>query len=170
MKPTEKQTFISEGKIVLEVISEGEIVLETHREAETHKWGGDCWVYMCEWSLTLNNDEKKCPCIFRHLKANSTFKNPTFFEPLNTLREVANGARQRWGARQRERHMETYGWCTSEGKGPLGKWEWAWLVYGPLRGLETHKEAETHKWGDDCSWSHKWGGDCSWSPQRSRNS
>ena len=22
--------------------------LETHREAKTHMWGGDCWVYTCE--------------------------------------------------------------------------------------------------------------------------
>ena len=32
--------------------------LETHREAKTHTWGGDLLGYTCEWSLTLNKDEK----------------------------------------------------------------------------------------------------------------
>ena len=32
--------------------------LEAHRKAKTQTWGGDCWVYTCDWSPTLNNDEK----------------------------------------------------------------------------------------------------------------
>ena len=35
-------------------------------------------------------------------------------------------------------------------KNPLGKGEWVGLVHDPQRGLEAHREAETHIWGGDC--------------------
>ena len=37
-------------------------------------------------------------------------------------------------------HVEAHGWCTSEGKGPLGKGEWVRLVHDSLKGLEAHRE------------------------------
>ena len=38
---------LGEGKRV-GLISGPQRGLEAHKEAETHMWGGDCWVYMCE--------------------------------------------------------------------------------------------------------------------------
>ena len=45
---------------------------------------------------------------------------------------------------------ETHGWCIDEVKSLLGSGERVGLVYGPWRGLEAHKEAETHTWGGHC--------------------
>ena len=58
---------------------------------------------------------------------------------------------------------ETHGWRADEVKSPLGKGEWVGLVHGPQRGLETHKEAETHMWGGDLL-----GYTCEWSPTLNR--
>ena len=55
-------------------------------------------------------------------------------------------------------HVEAHGWCTSEGKSPLDKGERLGFVHGPQRGLETHREVETHTWGRDC-----WVYNCEWS-------
>ena len=42
-------------------------------------------------------------------------------------------------------HVESYEWCTSEGKSPLGnKVEWIGFVHNPHRGLKAYKEVETH--------------------------
>ena len=46
--------------------------------------------------------------------------------------------------------MNAHGWCTSEGKNPLGKGEQVRFVHYPQRGLETHREAKTHTWEGDC--------------------
>ena len=40
-------------------------------------------------------------------------------------------------------HVETHGWCTSEGKSPLGKEERVGYVHGSQRDLETHKKANS---------------------------
>ena len=45
---------------------------------------------------------------------------------------------------------ETHGWCVDEVKSLLGEEEWVGLVHGPQKGLETHRETETHMWGGDC--------------------
>ena len=70
---------------------------------------------------------------------------------------IVNGARQRWGARFPWRikdmwvwNMKAHGWCTSEGKSPLGKGERLGFVHGPQRGLEAHRETVTHTWELDC--------------------
>ena len=70
---------------------------------------------------------------------------------------IVNGARQQWGARfpwrikdMRGWNMKAHKWCTSEGKSPLGKGEWVWFVHGSQRGLEAHRETETHTWKGDC--------------------
>ena len=54
---------------------------------------------------------------------------------------------------------ETHGWRADEVKNPLGKGEWVGLVHGLQRGLEAHKEAETHTGGGDLL-----GYTCEWSP------
>ena len=54
--------------------------------------------------------------------------------------------------------VEAHGWCTSEGKCPLGKRKQVGLVHGPRRSLEIHKKAETHMWEGDF-WVYK----CEWS-------
>ena len=56
-------------------------------------------------------------------------------------------------------HVEAPGWCTCEGKSPLGNGKQVGLAHDPLRGLEAQKEAKTHTWGVDC-----WVYTCEWSP------
>ena len=46
--------------------------------------------------------------------------------------------------------QEAYGWCVVEVKSPLGKGEWVGLVHGQQRGLESHREVETHTWEGNC--------------------
>ena len=66
---------------------------------------------------------------------------------------------QGWHVVPMDSVRETHGWCIDEVKSLLGKGEWVGLVHGPQRGLETHREAETHTWGGDLL-----GYTCEWSP------
>ena len=52
--------------------------------------------------------------------------------------------------------QETHGWRVDEVKSPLGKGKWVGLIHGPQRGLETHREVNSHVRGRLLGYTCKW--------------
>ena len=52
-----KKKFIREGGEWVGLVYDTQRELKAQWEEETHMWVGDCWIYMSEWSPTLDATE-----------------------------------------------------------------------------------------------------------------
>ena len=51
---------------------------------------------------------------------------------------------------------EIHGWRVDEVKNPLGKGKWVGFVHGPQRGIESHREVDSHVRGRLLGYTYEW--------------